>query len=156
MHSRQSPGLPSLGPTHLYRRWADRAGAALSLGCAVHCAGTAMALIAWPALWLQLRYRHPEWLWLFSIEDWLAYGSIVCGALVIALRRHHRGRLRWSEPLLLAGICGLLLGLLWPELRRSFWSVPVVSGSALLLLAGHLLDLRAPRRTAVRIDPRLS
>lgn len=127
------------------RAWIDRLGVSLALLCALQCLGTAIVLISFPALWLKLRYQAPEYLWLFEAERWIAGTSLVVAglALLLAFRRLHAF---WARVLLLAGAVSVGVGLWWPPLAHSLWSVPAVSGGALLIAAGHGLQLRGWRR----------
>jgi hypothetical protein len=127
------------------RAWVDRLGLGLATLCALHCLATALVLISFPALWLKLRYQAPQYLWVFEAERWIAAASLVLAglALLLALRRF---RARSARLLLLAGAAAVSAGLWWPPLAHSLWSVPAVSGGALLIALGHYLQLRGWRR----------
>ena len=127
------------------RRWLDRFGLGLSVLCALHCLVTAAVLVGFPALWLKLRYQAPQYLWLFEAERWIAGLSLAIAALalLLALRRL---RAPGARSLLLLGAGGVSAGLWWPALAHSLWSVPAVSGGALLIALGHYLQLRGWRR----------
>lgn len=127
------------------RAWVDRLGLGLATLCALHCLGTALVLISFPALWLKLRYQAPQYLWVFEAERWVAAASLALAglALLLALRRF---RARGARFLLLAGAAAVAAGLWWPALAHSLWSVPAVSGGALLIALGHYLQLRGWRR----------
>lgn len=129
------------------RRWIDRLGLGLATLCALHCLATALVLISFPALWLKLRYQAPQYLWLFEAERWIAGLSLAIAALalLLALRRL---RAPGARSLLLLGAGGVSAGLWWPALAHSLWSVPAVSGGALLIALGHYLQLRGWRRCA--------
>ena len=127
------------------RRWADRLGLGLAVLCALHCLATAIVLISFPALWLKLRYQAPQYLWLFEAERWIASASLAVAALalLLALRKL---RAPAARSLLLLGAGSVSVGLWWPPLAHSLWSVPAVSGGALLIALGHYLQLRGWRR----------
>lgn len=127
------------------RAWADRIGLGLAVLCALHCLGTAIVLLSFPALWLKLRYQAPQYLWVFEAERWIASLSLLLAglALLLALRRL---RSPWARSLLLIGAGSVSMGLWWSPLAHSLWSVPAVSGGALLIALGHYLQLRGWRR----------
>ncbi len=129
------------------RRWADRLGLGLALTCAVHCLGTAIVLISYPALWLKLRYQAPQYLWVFEAERWVASVSLGLAALafLLALRKLQAP---WARSLLVLGAGAVSMGLWYSPLAHSLWSVPAVSGGALLIALGHYLQLRGWRRCA--------
>jgi hypothetical protein len=123
------------------RAWIDRFGLGLALLCALHCLGTAMVLLSFPAVWLKLRYQAPEYLWVFEAERSIATLSLLLAglALVLAFRRLRRP---WARSLLLVGAGCVSVGLWYAPLAHSLWSVPAVSGGALLIALGHYLQLR--------------
>ncbi len=127
------------------RAWVDRFGLGVAVLCALHCLATAAVLIGFPALWLKLRYQAPQYLWLFEAERWIAGLSlgIAALALLLALRKL---RAPGARSLLLLGAGGVSAGLWWTPLAESLWSVPAVSGGALLIALGHYLQLRGWRR----------
>lgn len=135
------PGSPATSPL----RWTDRLGLGVGIVCALHCLGTAWILISFPAFWLQLRFNPPSWAWVFYAEPWIARTSLLLAglALVLAWRNF---RAPWARVLLLLGALLVSLGLWYLPLARSFWSIPAVSGGALLIALGHYLHLRGWHR----------
>lgn len=129
------------------RAWIDRFGFGLALLCSLHCLATAAVLISFPALWLKLRYQAPQYLWVFEAERWIAGVSLLLAgsALVLAFRRLNGP---WARSALLLGAGAVSAGLWWSPLAHSLWSVPAVSGGALLMALGHYLQLRGWRRCA--------
>jgi hypothetical protein len=125
--------------------WTDRLGLSLALLCALHCIATAVVLLSFPALWLQLRYAAPDYAWLLYAERWIAGASLSLAALALLLA-WRRLRSNLARAALLTGAAGVVAGLWWPALAHSFWSIPAVSGGALLIAFGHFVHLRGWRR----------
>jgi hypothetical protein len=137
--------MSSLLAPRFHRRWIDRLGLGLAVLCALHCLATAAVLIGFPALWLKLRYQVPQYLWLFEAERWIAGLSLGIAALALLLA-FRRLEAPGARSLLLVGAGGVSAGLWWSPLAHSLWSVPAVSGGALLIALGHYLQLRGWRR----------
>lgn len=123
-------------------RWLDRLGAAISLGCGLHCAVISLILMFNPALWLRLAWQGNTLRKLL----WLEWGLAGLAALVAVLAftlgwRRHR---RWSPALLaLAGLAAIGLGLNGSLHQRPFIGSTLALGGGLLMLLAHWRNLRA-------------
>ncbi len=116
----------------------DRAGALASSACAVHCVVCAFLPGAMAALGLDALVGH-EAEWGLSLVA-VALASI---ALFSGWRKHRR----WSVALLLAvGIGGLLLSRLLEDAGGHTQGIAVALVAGLVLVGGHMANLRASRR----------
>jgi hypothetical protein len=131
----------------------DGLGAALSIGCAIHCASIPLLFGLWPGAVLALRsvghehHRIVHWLlWSHQMEG-IVVGILLLFAatvLLLGLRRHHR-----VAPLWLAGCSAAVL------LYGTFGGAPsLLAHVGMQVLGGigigmaHILNLRALRSVA--------
>lgn len=141
-----TPRGPAGSPAAARARWADRLGLGAGVACALHCLATAWILTSFPAFWLQLRFNPPAWAWVLHAEPWLARFSLLLVVLALLLAGR-RLRAPGARMALVAGAVSVALGLWFPPLAHSVWSIPAVSGGALLIALGHFLHLRGWRRS---------
>jgi MerC mercury resistance protein len=123
-------------PPELRRRGLlDRVGAAGSLLCAAHCALLPLLIALLPtfgvAAWLKQDF-----------EVWFVLFATLVGvfSMVVGYRRHRAIR---AFKLLLLGLSGLWIGVLYPPLHASVWlhALVMAVGGTLVALA-HLANLR--------------
>ena len=113
----------------------DGCGAFLSASCAVHCIVASAA----PVLFAGFGFLHSE-----RVEWALASGAVVFGVLS-ALVAYRARRPSWLLALFAAGITLLAVGRVAEEALDS--GAVAISGG-FMLIAAHLLHLRAAKRCA--------
>lgn len=122
--------------------WLDRLGVSASVVCVVHCAALTAAVAIWPALWMRQRVAGVEVRWLLLLEFGLAaLGVLFAAAAAVSGWRRHRRRL--PALLLGAGIALLSLGIFSRLHVVPGWGTALVVTGGVLLVCGHLLNLRS-------------
>lgn len=116
----------------------DRLGALASSACAVHCVLGAVLPEALAAFGLGALFGHEaEW----SLT--LAAIFFAATALILGFRKH---RSRLVVSLLAAGIATLVLARLLEESAGETFGIALSLLAGVVLVAGHLLNIRASRR----------
>lgn len=125
--------------------WLDRIGLSASVACILHCLALTLAVVLWPAIWFRQRIGGVDLGWLLAIEVALALLSIAMGvgAAVAGWRAHRRP----GPPLLLlAGLAVLGTGVFTRLHLVPVWGTAVVVAGGILLVTGHVWNLRAGHR----------
>ena len=133
--------------------WADRIGAGLSLGCALHCLLLPLLLLLAPLLQLglsDLSADSPAWLrwfiWSHQVE-WLISGSVIAFAGVVLAHGWWRHRQTMALRSYAAGALVLLLAVTeWIDL--GLWHGLLLALGGGLIAWAHLTNLRLLRRYA--------
>jgi hypothetical protein len=133
-----------MSPSSTRRRaaWLDRIGISASLVCALHCLALSFAVVLWPALWLRQQLFGIEVRWLLLAELALAALSLLAAtsALAAGYLRHRRVL---PGLLMIPGMLVLGVGVFSQVHRVPGWGTAVVLCGGALLIAGHVLNLRA-------------
>lgn len=125
----------------------DRLGIAATSLCAMHCLALTLVLWLYPMLWFRRQLFGIPMGWLVWFELFLAAIGIGAAALAFATGWRTHGR---SGPGVLfgAGVVLLAYGVYGAIHSVRFWGTAAVLAAGLLLVAGHLWNLRLSRRVA--------
>jgi hypothetical protein len=126
-------------------RFADRLGIAATSLCAIHCIALTIVLALSPVVWLQRQVFGVPVGWLLAIEIGLA--AIGIAAAVVAFGAGWRVH-RQPGPgvLFAAGVALLGFGVFGSLHYVRFWGTATVLAAGVLLVTGHLWNLRLARR----------
>jgi len=120
----------------------DASGIVVAVVCALHCMAGPLLVAAAPLLALEW-IEHPGVEWALVVVSLITSSA----AIVSGWRWHRRSG---ALPLLMAGVVGLLVTRLGPELAEETERLAVGAAAAVLVLA-HLVNIQMLRRASLRV-----
>lgn len=125
-------------------RFADRLGIAATSLCAVHCIALTVLLWLSPVIWLKREAFGVPVGWLLAVE--VGFAAVGIAAAVLAFGSGYRVHRRLGPgAFFVSGVALLGAGVFGPLHYVRFWGTAMVLLAGVLLVTGHLWNLRLSR-----------